>query len=74
MLMTPISVTLSAAEKNALLSEEELLQNAGFEVEDFGGASVLVRAVPANVPVESVERLTRRDRRETRQRQQGHPE
>ena len=58
MLMTPISVTLSAAEKNALLSEEELLQNAGFEVEDFGGASVLVRAVPANVPVESVERLT----------------
>ena len=58
MLMTPVSVTLSAAEKNALLAEEELLQNAGFEVEDFGGASVLVRAVPANVPVESVERLT----------------
>ncbi len=58
MLMTPVSVTLSAAEKNALLAEETLLQNAGFEVEDFGGASVLVRAVPANVPVESVERLT----------------
>lgn len=58
MLMAPVSVNLSAAEKNALLADEELLRNAGFEVEDFGGASVLVRAVPANVPVESVERLT----------------
>ena len=58
LLMSPVSVTLSAAEKNALLADGELLAQAGFEVEDFGGASVLVRAVPANVPVESVERLT----------------
>ena len=58
LLMSPVSVTLSAAEKNALLADDELLTQAGFEVEDFGGASVLVRAVPANVPVESVERLT----------------
>ena len=58
LLMTPVSVMLSAAEKNALLADETLLVSAGFEVEDFGGSSVLVRAVPANVPVENVERLT----------------
>ena len=58
LLMTPVSVVLSAAEKNALLADETLLADAGFEVEDFGGSSVLVRAVPANVPAESVERLT----------------
>ncbi len=58
LLMTPVSVVLSATEKNALLADETLLADAGFEVEDFGGASVLVRAVPANVPAENVERLT----------------
>lgn len=58
LLMTPVSVVLSATEKNALLADETLLADAGFEVEDFGGSSVLVRAVPANVPAENVERLT----------------
>ena len=46
LLMSPVSVTLSAAEKNALLADGELLAQAGFEVEDFGAGTVLVRSAP----------------------------
>ncbi len=49
MLLHPISVQLSANEKNALLSNEELLLNSGIEIEDFGGNSVILRAVPADI-------------------------
>ena len=54
MLLEPATVNLDAAEKNALTENEALLAKAGFEVEDFGGNSVLIRAVPvdaADVPV-----------------------
>lgn len=57
MLLAPVSVTLSAAEKNAVLADARLLCDAGLEIDDFGGASVLVRTVPANVPTESAARL-----------------
>ena len=53
LLLEPVSVNLSAAEKNALLAEQSLLEGAGFEVEDFGGLSVLVRSVPAELPAEN---------------------
>ena len=53
LLLEPVSVNLSAAEKNALLAEQPLLEGAGFEVEDFGGLSVLVRSVPAELPAEN---------------------
>lgn len=57
MLLEPVTVNLDAAEKNALTENEALLAKAGFEVEDFGGNSVLIRAVPvdaADVPVISL--------------------
>jgi DNA mismatch repair protein MutL len=46
MLLSPVSVTLSREEYEALTSEMDMLTQAGFEVEDFGGRSVLVRALP----------------------------
>lgn len=46
LLLSPVSVTLSHEEYNALLPELDTLGRAGFEVEDFGGRSVLVRALP----------------------------
>lgn len=46
MLLAPVTVTLSRDEYAALLPELETLSKAGFEVEDFGGHSVLVRALP----------------------------
>ena len=41
-------------EKQALLAHQELLQNSGVEVEDYGDFTVVVRAVPADVPVDDV--------------------
>ena len=56
-LLSPVTATLSAAEKNALLENEEILQKSGIEIEDFGGASVLVRAVPCDVVPQDIENL-----------------
>lgn len=58
MLMQAVAVNLSAAEKQALLENIDLLEQAGIEVDDFGGTTVLVRAVPADVPVADIESLT----------------
>ena len=55
MLLVPVQVNLTAAEKLAVLQNTELLADAGIEVEDFGGATVVVRAVPADVAVDDVE-------------------
>ncbi len=57
MLLTPVTVQLSAEEKNALLGAGELLEKSGLELEDFGGKSVIVRAVPADVEPDDVEDL-----------------
>lgn len=53
-LLMPVQVNMSAQEKLAVLQNQELLQNAGIEVEDYGGPTVIVRAVPADVPVDDV--------------------
>lgn len=57
MLLVPVTIALSAEEKNALMQSAELLQDSGLEVDDFGGNSVVVRAVPADVVPEDVEDL-----------------
>ncbi len=57
MLLEAAAVNLSAAEKQALLENQDLLAKAGLELEDFGGTTVLVRAVPADVAVSNVEDL-----------------
>ena len=54
MLLMPVQVNMSAPEKMAILQNQELLQNAGIEAEDYGGPTVIVRAVPADVPVDDV--------------------
>lgn len=55
MLLVPVQVNLTAAEKQALLQNVDLLNDAGLEVEDFGGSTVMVRAVPSDVEVDDVE-------------------
>lgn len=57
MLLMPVPVNLTAEEKQAVLEQGEMLQSAGIEVEDFGGQTVLVRAVPADVVADDVEGL-----------------
>lgn len=56
-LLAPVTVQLSAEEKNALLGAGELLEKSGLEIEDFGGKSVIVRAVPADVEPDDVDDL-----------------
>ena len=46
LLLEPLVVELSAEEKTALLSNLELLESAGLEIDDFGGNSVFLRSVP----------------------------
>ena len=57
MLLEPLTVDLSAEEKQALLDNIPLLENAGLEVADFGGSTVVLRAVPADVEPKSAESL-----------------
>ena len=55
MLLVPVQVNVTAAEKQALLQNLALLNDAGLEVDDFGGSTVVVRAVPSDVEVDDVE-------------------
>ena len=55
LLLAPLVVSLSAEEKQALLENIPLLENAGIEVGDFGGSSVLLRAVPSDVEQDDLE-------------------
>ncbi len=45
-LLAPLSVTLSREEYAALMMHTDELTKVGFEVEEFGGREVLIRAVP----------------------------
>lgn len=47
LLLNPVSVKLPQQDYDAVISHLDLLQKAGFEIEDFGSGAVLVRAVPA---------------------------
>lgn len=56
LLLTPLTVVLSPAEKAVCLEHGELLGQAGFELEDFGAGGLLVRQTPmylaaSDVPV-----------------------
>lgn len=57
LLLAPFSVTMSKEEYSAVLEGQELLQKAGFEIEDFGSGSVLVRSCPLNLSSEDLDPL-----------------
>ena len=46
LLLQPVSVTLEKNEYAAVLEAGELFRRAGFEVEDFGAGTILVRTAP----------------------------
>ena len=55
MLLVPIAVTLTKNEYDAVINNKEVMYNAGFEVDDFGNGTVLVRSSPQyleNVDIE----------------------
>ncbi len=52
MLLIPVTVKLSADEKNAVLENSTLLDEQGFEVEEFGRQGIIVRAIPMYITSE----------------------
>jgi DNA mismatch repair protein MutL len=57
LLLAPVTVDLSAEEKQAVLDNRDLLDNAGLEISDFGGSTVVLRTVPADVEPTDAENL-----------------
>lgn len=58
-LLVPMVLELPGAGHDTLLARGEALARFGFELEDFGGASVRVTAVPALLAVQDIDRTLR---------------
>ena len=55
MLLTPVQTSLGREESAVLLEQAGLLSRLGFTVEDFGGDTLLVRAIPADIDEKDAE-------------------
>ncbi len=53
-LLTPVTVIPAREEYDAIICNTELLNENGFEIEDFGNGSVVVRAVPSYLTDEDI--------------------
>ncbi|HTM31550.1 MAG TPA: DNA mismatch repair endonuclease MutL [Vicinamibacterales bacterium] len=58
-LLLPLVLELAPAERDALVSRRDALERFGFEIDDFGGDSVRVSAIPALLPREECEAALR---------------
>ena len=56
-LLTPVTVTLSSGEYDAVINNISLLEKSGFEVEDFGNSTVIVRGLPVFLTNEDIDNL-----------------
>lgn len=56
-LLTPETAVMPREEYDAIIGNLELLENSGFEIEDFGNSAVIVRAVPAVLAGENTSAL-----------------
>ncbi len=56
-LLVPVTVKLIGDEYSAVITNLSLLQNHGFDIEDFGNETVLVRAIPAMLKDEDTETI-----------------
>ena len=56
-LLTPVTVTLSSGEYDAVINNLQTLEKSGFEVEDFGNSTVIVRGLPVFLTNEDIGNL-----------------
>ena len=56
-LLAPVIADMEREEKALLLENKVLLDEMGFEIEDFGGASLAIRRLPADVDMEDASAL-----------------
>lgn len=54
-LLLPVTVTLSKDEYSAMLENIEIINKAGFEIEDFGNGCIIVRECPMELTADDVE-------------------
>ena len=54
-LLAPVTVRMGREEFDAVVSNLDIFEGFGFELEDFGNSSVLVRAIPAMLMGEDIE-------------------
>ena len=54
LLLLPVTVTLSKEEYSAVLDNLDLINNAGFEAEDFGNGCIIVRECPMELSADDV--------------------
>lgn len=45
-LLEPVTVTLDKSECESVLENKDMLFNAGFEIDDFGNGTIIIRSVP----------------------------
>ena len=58
-LLTPVTVHLSAEEAGELLYNQKMLDELGFEIEEFGENTLIVRQIPMDLdPAQAAEALT----------------
>lgn len=55
LLLLPVTVTLSKEEYSAMLENIETVNNAGFDIEDFGNGCVIVRECPMELSADDIE-------------------
>lgn len=56
-LLMPLTLEMQAAEVDALIGHTELVQEMGFEIEAFGGSTILVSAYPTFMPKGTLEEV-----------------
>ncbi len=57
LLLVPATVKLNASEKEAVMQNIDLLKQYGFEVDEFGMDSIILRAVPINITTQDPQTL-----------------
>ena len=55
LLLTPITVTLNKIDYNAVIENLDVFAEAGFDIDDFGSGSIIVRSAPQYLPLEDIE-------------------
>ena len=55
LLLEPLTVALNKLDYSSVISNLDVFAEAGFEIEDFGGGTVLVRSAPQYLDMEDIE-------------------
>lgn len=55
LLLTPLTVTLNKIDYNAVIADLDVFREAGFDIDDFGSGTVIVRSAPQYLPLEDIE-------------------